>query len=270
MTNKTDAWMPLWIGSYLADTQRLTRDQHGGYLLLIMDYWRNGPPPDDDEVLRAITKATPAEWKKLRPALVGFFRLVDGKWNHKRIDQELADSMSRKAKAGSKAKAAAEARWKQGRGNASGNAPGNAPSIPTSSPQAMHKECPTPSPIRNSVPNGTGGQPPPDPGEVDPTKAIFDLGVSVLTAVGQKDSAARSLVGKLRKAVGDDRAMTVLVAAKSATNPAEYIGAAIRPDPVADSIRERTGAKVEKLPDGTYRSAGRTFNADGSGRVALC
>lgn len=270
MTEKTDAWMPLWIGSYLADTQRLTRDQHGGYLLLIMDYWRNGPPPDDDEVLRAITKATPAEWKKLRPVLARFFRIIDGKWNHKRIDHELEQSMNRKKKAQSKAKAAAEARWKQAGNDTpstpTSNAPSNAPSIP----QAMHKECPTPSPIEYSVPNGTGGQPPPAPGEVDPTKAIFDLGVSILTAAGQKPESARSLVGKLRKVVGDAQAMAVLVAAKSATSPAEYIGAAIKPDPIAEAIQRRTGERAFKQPDGTYRSAGRTFNADGSGRVALC
>lgn len=122
-----------------------------------------------------------------------------------------------------------------------------------------------------SVPNGTGHSPPPDPEGIDPTKAIFDLGVSILTAAGSKPSAARSLVGKLRKEVGDDRAMAILVAAKATTDPAAYIGAAMKPDPVADEIRRKTGAEwVERLPDGRYRAGGRYYNADGSGRVALC
>ncbi len=138
--------MPLWIGAYHADTQRLTRDQHGGYLLLIMDYWRNGPPPDDDEVLRIITKATPAEWKKLRPVLAGFFRIVDGRWLHKRIEHELEQSKERKEKAGGRAKAAAQARWDRAKNDAPGNAPSNAASNAPSIPQALHEQCPTPTP----------------------------------------------------------------------------------------------------------------------------
>lgn len=68
--SKPDIWMPLYIADYLADTTRLTTEQHGAYLLLIMDYWRNGPLPDDDGALSQITRMQPAAWKKNRVMLV--------------------------------------------------------------------------------------------------------------------------------------------------------------------------------------------------------
>lgn len=133
---KVDAWMPLWIGAYMADTMTLTTQQHGAYLLLLFAYWRNrGPLDDDDEDLAAITKASAPEWKKLRAKLSKFFVVADGKWTHGRADKELTTAGLRKAAAASKAKAAAEARW--------GKSSKHAPSIN----QALPKDCPTPSPI---------------------------------------------------------------------------------------------------------------------------
>jgi uncharacterized protein YdaU (DUF1376 family) len=141
--NKTDAWMPLWIGAYLGDTMRLTTIQHGAYLLLLMAYWRDRAPlPDDDDELRSITKASKEEWKKMRPVLAKFFRVDNGVWWHKRIERELEHASERNAKAKSKAKAGAQARWKDHSKNASSIPVSNAPSIP----QAMHEECPTPTP----------------------------------------------------------------------------------------------------------------------------
>ena len=158
MADKTDAWMPLWIGAYLADTQHLSRDEHGGYLLLLMAYWRAGAAlPDDDKRLAAIVKASPKEWKAIRPTLAEFFTVGAGVWTHKRVEHELTDSLGRKAKASSKGKAGADARWGHRGDDATGNAPGNA----TGMPQAKPKQCPTPSPTPHpsgdSVPIGTGG-----------------------------------------------------------------------------------------------------------------
>lgn len=129
---RADVWMPLYIGDYLADTARLTTEQHGAYLLLIMDYWRNGAPPDDDEVLRNITRFSKFLWKKNRPILENFFTVKEGKWTHSRIDEEISKALSSKAAAAEKASNAAKARWEKR----------DAPSID----QALLEECPSPSP----------------------------------------------------------------------------------------------------------------------------
>jgi uncharacterized protein YdaU (DUF1376 family) len=88
MTKPTDHWMPFYVEDYLRDTTRLTIEEHGAYVLLIIDYWVKGPPPDDDGMLATITKSSKKEWQKLRKNLIGFFTVSDGVWRHKRIDHE--------------------------------------------------------------------------------------------------------------------------------------------------------------------------------------
>jgi uncharacterized protein YdaU (DUF1376 family) len=95
-------WMPLYVGDYLADTAHLRAFQSGGYLHLIMHYWRTGGLPDDDSQLAAIARMTPEEWKDNKALLQSFF--YDG-WKHKRIDAELAEAeekYNRRASAGRK------------------------------------------------------------------------------------------------------------------------------------------------------------------------
>ncbi len=138
MTDKPNVWMPPYIGDYRQGTARLTRDQHGGYLLLIMDYWDNGPPRDDDAELASIVLASPREWKALRPKLERFFTVVDGRWRHKRVHAELESWTARKARFAERA--AAGGRAKAAKTRAAGRA--------SSSLEAVLADCPSPSPLK--------------------------------------------------------------------------------------------------------------------------
>jgi uncharacterized protein YdaU (DUF1376 family) len=96
------AFLPLYIGDYLADTGHLTTSQHGAYLLLLMHYWRVGDLPDDDKQLAAITKLPLRIWLDCRETIQAFF--FDG-WRHKRVEDELGKmirSADRRAAAGHK------------------------------------------------------------------------------------------------------------------------------------------------------------------------
>jgi uncharacterized protein YdaU (DUF1376 family) len=92
MTNKTDIWMPLYVADYLSSTTRLTTEQHGAYLLLIIDYWKSGRLPDDDSILANVTRLSMDAWAKHRGVLQGFFEVSNGEWIHSRIEKEIEKS----------------------------------------------------------------------------------------------------------------------------------------------------------------------------------
>jgi uncharacterized protein YdaU (DUF1376 family) len=147
--NTTKLWVPIYIADYLADTSRLTTEQHGAYLLLIFDYWRNGPLPDDDAVLAQVCRLTADAWSMHQAVLRGFFtKADDGLLHQKRIDAEISKAQLNRAVSVSRAKKAAEARWGK-------DAPSNAPSIP----QAMLGSCPSPSPtpLKTNTTENPGG-----------------------------------------------------------------------------------------------------------------
>lgn len=114
---KTDIWMPLYIGDYLADTARLTTEQHGAYLLMLMDHWRNGPLPDDDDALAAVTKLPMPAWLRHKATLAGFFTVLDEKWFQKRLAEEKKRARAITAKRSVAGKAGAGKRWGRGAAN---------------------------------------------------------------------------------------------------------------------------------------------------------
>lgn len=256
---KVDAFMPLWIGAYLADTLKFTTQQHGAYLLLLMAYWRDREPlQDDDDELRSIAKVDKPEWRKLRPVLARKFRVADGVWWHKRVEQELADALKRKAGAVSKAVKAAEARW----GKSSGDAPSIAPSIAQAVPEDCPTSTPTPSSLRSdsdpdgSDAGGVGTPTPPSPEPraklTDPDEIIFGYGVPLLTIAGSSDKHARSFLAGLRKGHGDAPLIDALrrCVREKPLRPLEWLAAALPPTASKgkqSAVEARNASVVDEL-----------------------
>jgi uncharacterized protein YdaU (DUF1376 family) len=108
---KTDIWMPVFIGDYLADTMHLSTEQHGAYLLLLFHLWRRGSLRDEDAVLAQISGLSESAWKQHRPVLAEFFRIDGGLWQHARVEKERARVAATTESKAKKAKLAASSRW---------------------------------------------------------------------------------------------------------------------------------------------------------------
>jgi uncharacterized protein YdaU (DUF1376 family) len=108
---KTDIWMPVFIGDYLADTMHLSTEQHGAYLLLLFHLWRRGSLHDNDGTLAQITGLTSTAWSQARPVLAEFFQIHDGLWGHRRVELERTRVTEKQLINSKRAKGAAARRW---------------------------------------------------------------------------------------------------------------------------------------------------------------
>ena len=68
------AYMPLFIGDYLADTSDLSAQEHGAYLLLLMTMWRRGGwLPSHGDRLARIAAVSADRWPAVWEVISGFF-----------------------------------------------------------------------------------------------------------------------------------------------------------------------------------------------------
>lgn len=144
-------WMPFYPADYLADTRRLTTEQHGAYLLLLMDSWSSGALPDDDAVLARVAGLDAESWARARQALAGYFAIADGKWVHARIEREREHAQAHAQASSSRGKKAATARWSKKKPEESAEKPAesvdNSQKDAQAYAQALHGEChPQPQP----------------------------------------------------------------------------------------------------------------------------
>lgn len=84
--------VPIWTDSYLADTRHLTTEEHGAYLLLLMEAWRRPGCnlPDDDLLLARLAGLSPERWAEVKPVVMAFWQR-DGRrkvWTQKRLSRE--------------------------------------------------------------------------------------------------------------------------------------------------------------------------------------
>ncbi len=94
MTSAATAWMPLFIADYLRDTMRLSTEQHGAYMLLIMDAWSHGGVlPNDQPQLAGIAKMSLPAWKKAAPVVLAYFIDQGATLTHKRISLEFGKAL---------------------------------------------------------------------------------------------------------------------------------------------------------------------------------
>lgn len=113
---KTDTWMPLYIGDYLADTMSFTTEEHGAYVLLLMACWREQGKPlsGRDKDLATITGLSLPRWRACKEKLLAKFQMLDdGGVTHKRAAKEIqrAETVSQsRSEAG---KAGAARRWRK-------------------------------------------------------------------------------------------------------------------------------------------------------------
>lgn len=85
------AFMPVYTGDYLRDTQHLSCSEHGIYFKLLMHCWdQRGPAPLDERKLCGIVNARSAdEVEALRRVLAEFFTYTEYGWHNKRMEREI-------------------------------------------------------------------------------------------------------------------------------------------------------------------------------------
>lgn len=97
--------MPFLVDKYLADTTKLTLEEHGAYCLLIFAMWKGGGFIDDDDTGNARTLGvTTREWAKIKAKLSKFFIFTGGRITQKRVQEQWNWAMDRSAKQAARGK----------------------------------------------------------------------------------------------------------------------------------------------------------------------
>lgn len=102
-------YIQLYVADYLADTMHLTTEEHGAYLLIIMNYWQTGKPIPIKR-LAAVARLSNERWNSVKETLQDFFIVTETHWHHNRIDEDLSKVSDKQSGASKAGKASAAAR----------------------------------------------------------------------------------------------------------------------------------------------------------------
>lgn len=233
---------PHHIGDYLTATVHLSWLEDAAYRRLLDVYYsrESAIPADIAQAARLVRATSKEERKAVETVLREFFTETLEGWKHKRCDAEIE-----------KAKEAAERARKNGKkgGRPPIQKPAENPQITqpviSGNPEESKSQAPNPNPItKDSEAKASGGKPPMSPDEI-----IFGYGVPLLTSAGSTDKHARSFLGGLRKAHGDDAVVATLrecIRAKP-LQPMEWLAAAMLPDASGASETRYQKAKREQM-----------------------
>ena len=92
-------FMQFYPGDYLADTQHLTTEQHGAYLLILMAMWTNGGfLPNDDKKLSRIARVTARRWHLVKDEIIELLTVDGDQITQLRLKREHQKAVSKSEK----------------------------------------------------------------------------------------------------------------------------------------------------------------------------
>ncbi|MFV5475255.1 DUF1376 domain-containing protein [Acinetobacter baumannii] len=134
-------WMPLYIGDLQAKFARMTAEQIGAALLLMMDFWKNGAIPHDLATVCSITKLSQnTKAKTLLNTLLALelFEIESEQIRSNFLTSLKSQALQNQQMKSDKAKNAAQARWGKSASNAQA-----APEKSSSITQVILESCPS-------------------------------------------------------------------------------------------------------------------------------
>lgn len=171
-------WTPFYEGDYLRDTRGLTQNQHGAYILLLTHYWSTGKalPLDMEELYRIGSAHTDEEKESICFILARFFKRKKEGFFNKKSEEIIKRKNEKRSKLS-----------ENGRKGGKANAKAIASDLLEQLPKHNQNQNIT-------KPEGLGQS---------PNHPVWGDALQMLMEQGEKESSARSFLGRVVKQHGE-------------------------------------------------------------------